>query len=318
MAGILATILLIVILLSPLLALILTTVGSFERAWDVLVGIATRDAERMTALFQAIEAQANTLLELYPGLPFEGRRCGNGWRGFLNEASDLGNTFLSFIFRGTSSLIAHLALALIILPSCYAQGGLVARFLLSYTLLSDEQSLALANRHRSVVKRLLSDTLLFALCRGLLLGSLAWFFLGLPLVLLIAVATFLSLVPAVGTTMVWLPLVIVLWTSGQSGSAIIMGLCALGGSWGLSYLRSHVGQRIDEASGVCLSFLLFLGLAASLLTFGLKGFVIGPMLVVAVILVFAHLLPYYGLGAENRKTRILLQKTNFSMQKLYL
>lgn len=298
-AGIIATIILVLILITPLLALILTTVGGVQQAIDVIIGIGTRNAEKMTPLFLSIEQQTDSLLQLYPSLPFEGAQIRQWLEGFLTEASDLGTTFLSFMFRGTSSLIAHLALALFILPSCYAQGGLAARFILSYTPLSDEQSKAIADRHHSVVKRLLSDTLLFALCRGVLLGGLAWLFVGIPLVPVVAVATFLSLVPAVGTTMVWLPLVIILWTTNQYLAASIMTVCSLGGSWGLSYVRSHVGQRIDEASGVWLSFLLFMGLAAGLLTFGMKGFVIGPMLVVAVILVFAHLLPFYGLGKQD-------------------
>ena len=116
----------------------------------------------------------------------------------------------------------------------------------------------------------------------------------------IAVATFLSLVPAVGTTMIWLLLVIILWTTQQYIAAIIMG-CALGGSWGLSYVRPRRAKD-RRASGVWLSFLLFMGLAAGLLTFGMKGFVIGPMLVVAVILVFAHLLLFRGLGKKTPQT----------------
>ena len=298
-AGIFATIFLLIILLLPFLALVLTTVGSVSQAFEVIYGIATRDAERMAMLFAAVERQTNSLTELYPGLPFSGHQVSEWLSNLLTEASDLGPTFLNFLFKGTSSLLAHFALALIILPNCYAQGGLAARFVMGYTPLSSGQVQALANRHRSVVNRLLSDTILFALCRGILLGGLAWLFVGLPLVPLIAIATFLSLVPAVGTTMVWLPLVIVLWTSGQFVSALLMGLSSLLGSWALSYIRGHVGQRIDEASGIWLSFLLFLGLAAGLLSFGPKGFVIGPMIMVAAILVFAHLLPYYGLGKEE-------------------
>ena len=248
MAGVTATVVLVIILVSPLLALILTTVGGFQQAIDVIIGIGTRDAEKMAPLLAAVENQTNALLKLYPGLPFEGALIRNWLAGFLTEASDLGTTFLSFMFRGTSSLIAHLALALFILPSCYAQGGLAARFILSYTL-EQYPKQGLADRHQSVVKRLLSDTILFALLRGILLGTLAWLFVGIPLVPVIAVATFLSLVPAVGTTMIWLPLVIILWTTQQYVAAIIMGICALGGSWACPMCAATSGKRSTKPLG---------------------------------------------------------------------
>ncbi|TVR40792.1 MAG: AI-2E family transporter [Planctomycetota bacterium] len=299
-SGILATLSLVVIIFAPIFAMILSTVGGIGQAIEVIIGIALRDGERMAALFQAFERQLHSISRLYPGLPIDANAM-RGWlEEALTEASDLGPTFLSFLFRGTGSLLVHLALALIILPNCYAQGALAARFILGYTPLNDEQMAAVARRHRSVVTRLLSDTIAFALLRGILLGGLAWFFIGLPLVPVIVFATFLALVPAVGTTMVWLPLVLILWTSGQIGAAMIMAGASFAGSLALSWIRAHVGLRLDEASGIWLSFLLFLGLAGGLMTFGAKGFVIGPMIMVLAILVVAHFLPYYGMnGMED-------------------
>lgn len=298
-AGVLATCCIVALFLAPLLALILTTVGGISQAIDVVIGIATRDETRMGALFDAVERQFEGLTRWYPGLPFDAGQVRQWLSDLLTEASDLGPTFLGFLFRGTSSLLAHLALALIILPSCFAQGGLAARFVLGYTPLNDEQVQALATRHRSLVMRLLSDTVLFALSRGILLGALAWLFMNLPLVPMILIATFLSLVPAVGTTMVWLPLVIVLWTAGQVPTALAFAAIALGGSWALSYFRVKVGKRLDQASGIWLSFLLFLGLVGGLLSFGIKGFVIGPMVMILALLALTHLLPYYGMGHQE-------------------
>ena len=233
-AGIIATIILVLILIiTPLLALILTTVGGVQQAIDVIIGIGTRNAEKMTPLFLSIEQQTDSLLQLYPGLPFEGAQIRQWLEGFLTEASDLGTTFLSFMFRGTSSLIAHLALALFILPSCYAQGGLAARFILSYTPLSDEQSKAIADRHHSVVN--VSCRTPFYLpsavgfCSAVLPGYLSAYHSSQSLPLPPSYPSFLRLVrPWFGYR-----LVIILWTTNQYLAASIMAVCSLGGSWGL-------------------------------------------------------------------------------------
>ncbi|TVR12565.1 MAG: AI-2E family transporter [Planctomycetota bacterium] len=298
LAGITATLCLLAILLTPFLALIINTVGHPVRAFDALIGIALQDPERLEYLFAAIDRQATTLLRLYPGLPFEAEQVRTWLESSIDEAATWGPTFLAFLFRGTSSLLAHLALAFIILPNCYAQGALAARFILNYTPLDDQQMDAVAQRHRSIVHRLLSDTVAFALCRGIALGGLGAVFTGLPIVPLILVATFLSLVPAIGTTMVWLPLVVVQWSAGYQWEAGLLAVLSLAAAWGLGLLRRRIGQRLDEASGTWLSFLLFLGIVGGLLSFGLKGFIIGPMVMVLTILVMGHLLPYYGIGSD--------------------
>lgn len=297
-AGIAATILLLLILLTPFIALVINTVGHPLRAMDALMGVALNDPQRLEYLLTAIERQADSLLRLYPGLPFEAQQV-RGWlESGMDEAVMWGPTFLAFLFRGTSSLLAHLALAFIILPNCYAQGALAARFILNYTPLDEGQMDAVAQRHRSIVHRLLSDTVAFALCRGIVLGGLGALFTGLPIIPLILVATFLSLVPAIGTTMVWLPLVLVQWSAGYHWEAGILAILSLAGAYGLGMLRSRIGMRLDEASGTWLSFLLFLGIVGGLLSFGLKGFIIGPMVMVLTILVMGHLLPYYGMGND--------------------
>jgi predicted PurR-regulated permease PerM len=298
LAGIVATVLLALLLISPILALILNTVGSLEGAIDLTIGLLQRDRERMAALFDAVESQTTQLKALYPGMPVTPEQISEWLESLLVEATDFGPAFLGFLFRGTGSLFGQLVLCLVILPTAFARGGQAARFLLHFTPLDDRRIQALSDKHRAIVLRLLNETVVNALANGVVLGLLGWFFTGLPFLLITLFATFLSLVPIIGTTMVWLPLVVLLWSQQQTVAAISLAVLAVAATYGLGWLHSRISRRIDD-SGSWLGFLLFIGLVGGLLAYGLRGFVIGPMVVVLAILVFGHLLPYYGVGDEE-------------------
>jgi predicted PurR-regulated permease PerM len=60
-------------------------------------------------------------------------------------------------------------------------------------------------------------------------------------------------------------------------------------------VRVRIGERIGER-GHWLGFLLFLGLVGGLLSFGTKGFIIGPVSVVLVATLGSFWLPLYGVG----------------------
>ena len=72
MAGVTATIVLVIILVSPLLALILTTVGGFQQAIEVISGIGTRMPKRWL-LLAAVENQTNALPNSIQGCPLRAR-----------------------------------------------------------------------------------------------------------------------------------------------------------------------------------------------------------------------------------------------------
>ena len=148
--------------------------------------------------------------------------------------------------------------------------------------------------------RLLNDTIALAVTKGVILGLFIYWIdhqwgTGLvPSVPLILLAMALTLLPVVGLTMVWLPIAILSWSSGYHMAAVVLSLGSLVIHFSIEYLYHRIGRHIDDARHAWLGFLLFLSLVGGLLSFGVAGFIIGPMAVVLVETLGSFWLPLYG------------------------
>lgn len=293
-AGVASTSALVVLVVAPLLAIVIDLVGSFSGLATVALGIVTQDPASLAPLLDQVEAQVASIARVYPALPIEPAALRAWLANVLGEAGAFGPQFLGFLFQGTGGLLAQGVMILLVLPSLYAEGGRLAAWFLHLTPLDSTQTDRLLRNHRHIVLNLLNDTLAMACLRGSALGLLAWLTTDLAFLPIACLAAFVSLVPVVGTTMVWLPLALLEWTAGDRLSAVLLGLAAIATDLALTWLRSRLHRRlkaVDSGPG----FLLFLGLVGGLLAYGPTGFVIGPAVVVLTILVFNFCIPLYGL-----------------------
>lgn len=303
LVGSLAAVLIAAALVAPILLLLIRAVGSLGGVVDIGIGLALRDPERLKALEQLFASELRRLADIYPHFGLEPAAMAAWLRGLLDEALDFGPAFLGFIFAGTGAL-AHLALAFICLAFFSAEGPRLGHRLLELMPLDEAQSQRLRRRYRTIVLRLLHDTVANALVCGLLLA--AWIIFvdrltgrgALPFIPIALVAAVISLLPVVGVAMVWLPLAGLAWTSGQALTALLLAIGCTAIQVLLARLRQRQGRRIDERSA-WLAFLLFLGLIGGLLRFGIKGLVIGPAAVVLVSLIAGFWFPLYGIGSEH-------------------
>ena len=130
-----------------------------------------------------------------------------------------------------------------------------------------------------ITLRLLNDTVLTSLIRGISMGMVAHFVGGFVFLPIFLIGAFVGLVPVVGSAMVWLPVSSIIWTRGEPMKALaVAGLCILI-NYLISRARAGMGKRLHE-QGAWLSFMLFLGIIGGILAYGPQGFVIGPMAVV--------------------------------------
>lgn len=298
--GILATALLIALLLTPALIVLTNTVGSLRDTIDLVVGLATKDQTQQVVLEQKIAQKIADIDQLYPNINLQRFELAPKLRSLVAEAMDFGSAFLNFMFAGTG-VLAHLVLALISLAFFYAEGPRLAFALLSFSPLDTSQRERLFRRYRAIMLRLLNDTVATALIKGLILASLIWvidhgFGHGvLPFVPIVCIGALITLLPLVGVTMVWLPLAGFEWSLGYQAAAVAMGLSCTAAHFWVDHLLDRLGRHIDERE-TWMSFLLFLGLIGGLLSFGIKGLVIGPMAVVFVATITSFWGPLYGLG----------------------
>lgn len=139
----------------------------------------------------------------------------------------------------------------------------------------DDVEQDVVKRLKEVVKMLLAGNLFIMTLQGLFLG-IGFFIAGIPGALLWAsVAAVLSLIPVVGTMIVWLPAAVILAIKGSYALSVFVGVWCLG--WYL-VLENLVKPAIF---GKKLSFhplIFFFLLLGSLKTFGLAGVILGPVL----------------------------------------
>jgi predicted PurR-regulated permease PerM len=277
--AVLSTITLLLFLLSPLLLLLWEASGEKQGLIEVLWSLALGEDSAKNTLLRGVSEQIRQIQTIFPRLPLDETKTINFVANLVGDTREFSGTFIEFLFKGTRGFVSELALALIALSFLYAHGGHFIRQALKVGGFSSEETSSWFQLHRMITLRLLNDTVLTSLIRGIAMGIIANFvggFLFLPVFL---IGSFVGLVPVVGSAMVWLPISSIIWGRGEPMTAVaVASLCIL-----LNYLisraRKGMGKRLHEQSA-WLSFMLFLGIIGGILAYGPQGFVIGPMAVV--------------------------------------
>lgn len=141
--------------------------------------------------------------------------------------------------------------------------------------LREDQKAALFSRFAVVVRATVKGGILVAIVQGTL-GGFAFWFLGVRASLLWAVLmTFLSLLPAIGAGIVWIPVAIYFLATGS----IWQGLFLIG--WGVlviglidNLLRPFLVGKDTKLP----DYVVLLSTLGGIQVFGLNGFVIGPVI----------------------------------------
>ncbi|MBP7734330.1 MAG: AI-2E family transporter [Spirochaetes bacterium] len=173
------------------------------------------------------------------------------------------------------SLIVNFFFLLLILFFLFKDGGGLESFFYRNTPFPVDLEEQVVRRLKEVIRVLLTGNLLIMIFQGLLVG-MGLFIVGIPMAFLGgSLATILSLIPVIGTSLVWVPAVIYLIATGSYVMALFLGIWCL--AWYLlleNVVKPKVfGQKLNFHPVVF--FFLLLG---SIQAFGLPGVFIGPLL----------------------------------------
>ena len=274
-----ATLLLLLVLFSPFVLLLFQASGSIHDITRTVWSLALGEEEGRNALISSVANGVSEIQSIYPRLPIDKEQTVQFVSNLVGDTREFSGTFLEFLFKGTRGFVAELALALIALSFLYAHGGGFLNRAMKLGGFEQEEVNTWFQLHRKITLRLLSDTVLTSLIRGIVLALVAYFVGGFFFLPVFFLGAFAGLVPVVGSAMVWLPLSSLVWTRGEPVTALLMaGLCLLM-NYFVSRARKGMGRRLHE-QGAWLSFMLFLGIIGGILAYGPQGFVIGPMAVV--------------------------------------
>ena len=253
--------------------------GEKQGLIDVVWSLALGEESAKNTLLRGVSEQIQQIQTIFPRLPIDETKALEFVANLVGDTREFSGTFIEFLFKGTRGFVAELALALIALSFLYAHGGSFVRNTLKAGGFSSEETSSWFQLHRMITLRLLNDTVLTSLIRGISMGMVAHFVGGFVFLPVFLIGAFVGLVPVVGSAMVWLPVSSIIWTRGEPMTAMaVAGLCILI-NYLISRARAGMGKRLHE-QGAWLSFMLFLGIIGGILAYGPQGFVIGPMAVV--------------------------------------
>lgn len=201
----------------------------------------------------------------------------------LSGALDKITAFIPSILNSTANLIANLATMLFLLYFMLYNGREMERTLFRIIPLKDSNTNMLAAETKKVVKSNALGIPLISIIQGLT-ATLGYFIFGVQEWALWGFLTgVFAFFPIVGTMIVWVPLVIYTFASGNSGMGVGLLLYSIIVTGNIDYVaRITIMKRIGDVHPV----ITVLGVIIGLGLFGFIGLIFGPLLLSYIIVLF--------------------------------
>lgn len=190
------------------------------------------------------------------------------------------------IGQNTFGFFVSLGIMLYLLFFLFRDGAQLVRKIISVIPLSHPHKQLLIRKFVAVVRATLKGNIVVAATQGALGGLIFWI-LGIQGALLWAVVmAFLSLLPAVGAALIWLPVAIYYLVTGMTVQGVVLllyGVLVIG-------LVDNVLRPILVGKDTKMpDYVILISTLGGLSTFGLNGFVIGPLIAALFMAVWALL-----------------------------
>lgn len=182
---------------------------------------------------------------------------------------------LTGLLRGVTNLVIGFVLVLFVTFYLLMDGAEMANKAIALSPLPDQMNSQIKRDILESIQATLRGSLVLALIHGAA-GGLGFWIFGVPLALFWGtVMVFASVVPLVGTALVWLPAGIYLMILGSTGQAIgVMIWCLATALIGDNILRPRlVGGKTNLHP-----LLTFFSILGGLSVFGMVGLVLGPLI----------------------------------------
>lgn len=194
----------------------------------------------------------------------------------IQKGTQLVSQFSPRIFVQTTQFVFYFIMALLVTFFLFVDGPSLEQELIVLSPLEKGYSEHLAYEIHNTLKACLYGYIFTAIAQSCLAG-IGFSIAGLPIAVILGVATFfVSFVPIIGATGVWLPVTIYLFTSGHWKMGIFM---ALYGTFVISGIDNFLKPILIQGRTKIHPVLIFLSILGGLKAFGPIGFLIGPLLV---------------------------------------
>lgn len=193
----------------------------------------------------------------------------------LQQMASLGGT----VVLGAFSVVTQFGLTMFLLFFFLRDGREMLERGIHLVPLSQERKDELSKSLGGVTRGVVVGTLVTAVVQGTLIG-IGFAIAGLPSPLVFgAVGAVASLIPVVGTALVWVPAALSLLATGQSGWALFLTL------WSIILVAGSdnvIRPLVVSSSSNVSTLLVFVGVLGGVSAFGFAGIFLGPVLLTLV------------------------------------
>ncbi|MGA2404629.1 MAG: AI-2E family transporter [Syntrophobacteraceae bacterium] len=234
------------------------------------------------------------LAKLQERFPFLEANKTNISNDLLSLSRDVGQFLLgkvATILSNVASLIAHFFIMIFIAFYLVRDGREMVSSIRYYTPLRAEQEDRIINGIRVVTKSVLLGTFITAICQGLV-GGIAFAVLKFPGLFWGTMTALASLIPLVGTYLIWVPIALYLALLGEFKSAVFLAVWSIVAS---GIIENFVRPFLMKGKSKMSPFYIFLAILGGVQYFGLKGILYGPLILsFAMIMLFIYGVEYRG------------------------
>ena len=210
-------------------------------------------------------------------------------------SAEIGSVLYSFVTKMTNSLVNLLSQLILNFPTIFLQ--LIVTFFTFFFVLRDKDIIVsylqsilpfskdiekkLFESSKGITSSVIYGQVIIGMIQGLIVG-LGLFIFNIPNALFLTLlASLAGIFPIIGTTIVWLPIVIYLFIKGSTFSAI--GITMFG-------ITSNVIDNVIRPAFVSKKtrmhpLLVLIGMIGGLFLFGILGFIIGPLIIAYVLII---------------------------------
>ena len=227
-------------------------------------------------------------------------------------SNEMGSIMYSFVNKSVNSIVNYFAQLILNFPILFLQ-LLVAFFAFFYVLRDKEKFISyiksllpfpkdvekkLFEQSKGITMSVLYGQIIVGIIQGIITGA-GFFIFGVSNALLLTIIACLAgIFPIIGTTIIWLPVVIYLFVAGNALPAIGVMVFGLIAAFIENVLKPiFVSHRTSLPPSVIL-----IGMIGGFFFFGVLGFILGP-------LIFAYLLIILEIYRNKRIPGILIQKS---------
>ncbi len=237
--------------------------------------------------------------KVFPGMEFTSLKV---QESALRLTSTIGQSLVNqsrYIVGNFAAMVGNFFLMIFVFFFFVRDYDKIAKFILHLSPLSRSHELEIISRVKGVARSALLGSFLTAIAQGAA-GGFAFWIVGLPGLFWGTIMAFASLIPLIGTALIWVPAAGYLFIAGQWKSGIFMVLwCVLVVGMLDNFVRPLFMKEFANMS----STLVFFSILGGVNYFGLIGLLYGPMLFgLAIVLLYIYALEFGGFLDHQDKT----------------